>query len=250
MVALALMTAHAAPAQPTVAARVAAVRDGTVRFSFASRPGVCGMGANGWTSINTSPRQSRREFEVECERGPVRVSLDRADGHTVAVRTYVAGRWAADAAGTDLGLVSVADAAAVLLPLAEAGPDRPAEAAMQAVTLADSLVAWPRLAAIARNASRSVSVRKRATFWLSQAAGEKIVGTLTDIADEDPDDDVRKQAVFALSQRPAGEGVPALMAIARNKSARPAVRKQAYFWLGQTQDPRALAFLEETLAKP
>lgn len=238
-----------AAAQGTPTNRIAATRDGTIRFSFASRPGVCGYGGNGWSTVSTR-QGSRREFEIECERGPVRVALDRVDGRTVAVRTYVGGRWSAEATGTDIGLIAVAEAAEILLPLAERGPDKPAEAAMQAVTLADSLVAWPRLAAVARDASRSVTVRKRATFWLSQAAGDKVVGALRELADDDPEEDVRKQAVFALSQRPAGEGVPALMAVARNGKASPAVRKQAYFWLGQTQDPRAITFLEETLAKP
>ncbi len=57
---------------------------------------------------------------------------------------------------------------------------------------------------------------------------------------------MRKPAVFALSQRPAEEGVPALIRIART-NRHPELRKTALFWLGQSEDPRALALFEEIL---
>ena len=53
--------------------------------------------------------------------------------------------------------------------------------------------------------------------------------------------------MFALSQMPAEEGVPLLINVARTNS-NPEVRKQAMFWLGQSKDPKALAFFEEVLA--
>ena len=44
------------------------------------------------------------------------------------------------------------------------------------------------------------------------------------------------------------EGVPALLATARtDKDAK--IRRSAIFWLGQSEDPRALAYFEEVLAK-
>jgi HEAT repeat protein len=55
--------------------------------------------------------------------------------------------------------------------------------------------------------------------------------------------------VFALSQRPRDEGVPALIRIAR-ENPDPELRKKAIFWLGQSDDPRALALFEELLTKP
>jgi len=60
---------------------------------------------------------------------------------------------------------------------------------------------------------------------------------------------VREQAVFALSQRPREEGVPALLRIARTHHD-PMLRRRAIFWLGQSNDPRALALFEELLTKP
>jgi HEAT repeat protein len=60
------------------------------------------------------------------------------------------------------------------------------------------------------------------------------------------DRDVREHAVFALSQQPRDVGVPALIEIARTNRD-PEVRRKAFFWLGQTRDPRALALFEEVL---
>ena len=66
--------------------------------------------------------------------------------------------------------------------------------------------------------------------------------------EEDPDTEVKRKAVFALSQLPKAEGVPLLIETARKNRNRE-VRKQAMFWLGQSDDPRALAFFEEVLGR-
>jgi HEAT repeat protein len=57
---------------------------------------------------------------------------------------------------------------------------------------------------------------------------------------------VRKQAIFALSQRSTDEAVPALIRIARTNDD-PELRKTALFWLGQSEDPRAVSLFEEIL---
>jgi HEAT repeat protein len=63
------------------------------------------------------------------------------------------------------------------------------------------------------------------------------------------DREVRKSAVFALSQQPNSIGVPSLIRIARSNRD-PEIRRSAIFWLGQSDDPRALALFEEILTKP
>jgi HEAT repeat protein len=63
------------------------------------------------------------------------------------------------------------------------------------------------------------------------------------------DREVKETAVFALSQRPRDEGVPALIRIVRG-NADPELRRKAIFWLGQSDDARALALFEELLTKP
>jgi HEAT repeat protein len=90
------------------------------------------------------------------------------------------------------------------------------------------------------------AVRGEALFWLAQRAGDRAAGAISDAIEHDPETQVKKRAVFALSQLPSAEGIPKLIAVARTH-ANPAVRKQAIFWLGQSKDPRALAFFEEVL---
>ncbi|HEX6558609.1 MAG TPA: HEAT repeat domain-containing protein, partial [Longimicrobiales bacterium] len=64
----------------------------------------------------------------------------------------------------------------------------------------------------------------------------------------DDDVEIRKQAVFALSQLKGDQSLDALMEVARN-SKDPQVRKNALFWLSQKDDPRVLALFEEILLK-
>ena len=69
---------------------------------------------------------------------------------------------------------------------------------------------------------------------------------LKDTAENDPEVRVKKKAVFALSQLPKDEAVPELLHVAQTNPD-PSVRKDAIFWLGQTRDPRALAYFEQIL---
>lgn len=92
-------------------------------------------------------------------------------------------------------------------------------------------------------------LRKQALFWLGQRAGKRSLEVLGAVVEKSDDDtEVQKQAVFAISQRSKDEAVPLLIKIARTHP-KPAVRKQAMFWLGQTGDERALEFFKEILAK-
>jgi len=94
----------------------------------------------------------------------------------------------------------------------------------------------------------SSHVRGQALFWLAHKAGQRAAGAITDAIENDPDTDIKRSAIFALTQMPHDQGIPLLLQVARtNKN--PAVRKQAFFWLGQSKDPRALAFFEEVLSK-
>lgn len=119
-----------------------------------------------------------------------------------------------------------------------------ANTATMAIALHGEPRATDRLIALARDGKSSV-VRGTALFWVAQRAGDRAAGTITQ-ALEDPETEVRKKAVFALSQLPKDEGVPKLIEVARNHRD-PAVRRQAMFWLGQSRDPRALAFFEQVL---
>jgi len=94
---------------------------------------------------------------------------------------------------------------------------------------------------------KSARVRGQALFWLAQRAGQKVAeSAINDAIANDPETEVKKKAVFALTQMPAGEGVPLLIQVART-NRNPEVRKQAMFWLGQSKDDRALRYIEEVL---
>ncbi len=250
-----LASASVAGAQ-SIADRVDEVRDGSVRLSFAAREGVCGDGHGSISTRGglhiTAGRKSRRwgdDWERDCEPGPVRVVLRVRDGAVTDIDTYVGGRWLPSREGTtDLGMVSAAGAASYLLGLARRSDAAVGKEAILPAILADSARVWPDLLRIGRDGSVPTGTRKSAVFWLGQAAGAAATAGLTEVVDDDAGDiEVRKTAVFALSQRPANEGVPALIEIARN-NPNPTLRKQAFFWLAQSEDPRALALFEEVLA--
>jgi HEAT repeat protein len=92
-------------------------------------------------------------------------------------------------------------------------------------------------------------VRKQAIFWLGQKAGQRTLEALGNTVERsDEDTEVQKQAVFSISQRKKDESVPMLIKIAKTH-AKPEVRKQALFWLGQIDDERALELFKEILSK-
>jgi hypothetical protein len=142
--------------------------------------------------------------------------------------------------------VNPSDSVKVLSSLAS-GSDKARNGAIAALAMHRDEIAVPELLRLARQ-DATARVRGDALFWLGQTAGRKVAGDITAAIDNDPDTDVKKRAVFALSQLPKDEGVPLLINVAKtNKN--PAVRKQAMFWLGQSKDPRALAFFAEILSK-
>jgi hypothetical protein len=242
---LLMLAVPAAAGAQTLAQRIAAVGEGRLRFSFAARPGVCSSGGHSITIDDGD--DERGEWESACVPGPVRVSIQVRGGRVEEADTYVGGRWRTAGPGTtDLGTVPAPQAAAELLAVAEqsrAGADE----LITAATLADSAVVWPTLLRIARRTDLPLDTREKAVFWLGQAAGKAATRGLDSIADDRTGElEVRKQAVFALSQRPAEEGVPALIRIART-SPHAELRKTALFWLGQSEDPRALDLFEEIL---
>jgi hypothetical protein len=224
--------------------RVFAKPDAVVRISYASRPGVCGRG-NNIVSIDDGDDE-RDGWASDCERGPVRVAITVSERSVTRISTRVGGRWLPKAGVIDIGTVSAPAASQLMLAIARRG-GKAAEDAIMPATLADSVEVWPDLIRLARTPEASTDVRKAAVFWVGQAvAAAATAGLVEVVGDEAVNRDVRESAVFALSQRPNGEGVPALLATARtDKDGK--IRRRAIFWLGQSEDPRALAYFEEVL---
>jgi len=243
--------------------RVASAPDGSVRFSFAAKPGVYGNGRNmiSWdcdngnchnrqVDIDNYSDAAHKDWDMPCDSGPVRVALTKRGAAITDLRVYVGGEWRPSTTATDLGTVGTKDAATYLLALALKDESRASEKAIFPAVLADSVTIWPDLLKIAKADNVSRKVRRSAVFWLGQAAGDAATRGLTDLVDDgSADHEVRETAVFALSQRPRDEGVPALIRIARQNKD-PDLRRKAIFWLGQSDDPRALSLFEELLTRP
>ncbi len=253
----ALAGASAASAQ-SIASRVASVSNGSVRMSFTAKPGICGSGNSIWhdggrgrtTWGNDRSRSRDVEYEIDCTSGPGRIVIDRRNGEITDLRFYVGGRWRpAGSDVVDLGMVPAREAADYLVSLARTERGSMGEKAIFPATIADSADIWPALLKIARNSDVPRGARNQSVFWLGQAAGDAATANLKDIVtDNSVDREVRESAVFALSQRPREEGVPALIAVARTNKD-PEIRKKALFWLGQSHDPRALDLFEEILTR-
>jgi hypothetical protein len=174
----------------------------------------------------------------------------RLDGGRVdRVRVFSPG-CAIDAGGRPvewLTGVTPAESVGVLAALARQSERRLVDGALAALSMHAAQQALAEIVAVARYGATS-HARGQALFWLAQRAGTQAVGAIEEALARDPDTDVKKRAVFALSQLPRDEGVPRLIEVARSHS-NAAVRRQAMFWLGQSGDPRALAFFETVLLK-
>jgi hypothetical protein len=84
-------------------------------------------------------------------------------------------------------------------------------------------------------------------FWLGQKAGKKAVAAITGAITDDPETEVKKKAVFALSQLPKEDGVPMLIQV-RRRTATP--RSASRRCSGSaSRATRALAFFQEVLAR-
>jgi hypothetical protein len=217
--------------------------DGLVRFEFKTRPGVYGDGHT--LNINSA---GDPDWNCACTKGPGRFEARLAGGEISRVETFVGGEWdESNRQVTNLGRVSASGAADYMVHLARFLSGESAEEALTGAVVADSAVIWPELVTLARDRSRPGDVRSAAVFWLSQVAGEVASEELERfVTDDDEDSDIKSAAVFALSQLDEERGVPILLRLAREQRD-PEVVQQVYFWLGQSEDPRAIALFEEIL---
>jgi hypothetical protein len=242
-------------AQQPLAARVAAVKDGSVQFEFPARDDVCGDGYS-YIRVHESISGSFGSGmdTSNCEPGPVRIVLGVANGHVTSLRDYAGPVPPLPAGTTELGQVSADEGSKFLLSLVENDDmGRVANRAVFPAMLGRDVVAWPTLLRIAKSsdASRRGSRKHDVIFWLGRYAAAKLAGSddpfaSRDRSEDDDEEDVKAHAVFALSQLRNGGGVEPLIEVARtNKDQK--VRARAMFWLGESGDPRALDLFEQVL---
>ncbi len=151
-----------------------------------------------------------------------------------------------------LGAVPAAQAADYLFGLAEGGAgatERAMRNALMATTLLRGVDPAPRLLALASDHDAPPEARKTALFWVAQVAAGRISTELAGIAAHEAEDqEVRDAAVFALSQRPDGEAVPALADLART-APHVKTRRSALFWLAQSDDPRVAELFADLILR-
>lgn len=113
-------------------------------------------------------------------------------------------------------------------------------AALNAVLQMDADRAVPLLKTVlARRDEGSACLRRKAVFLVSQKRSDETSRILLDAVRNDPDQEVREQAVFWLSQVPGEETVTALDSILQDPKADPAIQEKAIFALSQHRSPRA-----------
>jgi len=105
------------------------------------------------------------------------------------------------------------------------------------------------LSTIARDKNRNEKLRNNALFWIGQSRAPNRAGMLEDIYKSNMDSSkVRLQVLFALSQTRDPQATTILSNIAQNDPDIE-VKKQAIFWLGQSRSPEANQALERLLQK-
>lgn len=218
-------------AAQSIAQRVAAA-NGPIQVVYPSRPSACGDGTSNIQHVlddHGNDGWSNRP----CVHGPARVVATVIDGEVTRLRAYVGPVPRSGMATID---ATAADAAAWLSSLVTHENSRVASSAILPLVLADAPDPWPLLLRVARDGDQGQSVRREALMWLGMGAVEHL--GIEQAGADSPDDEMRTQAVFALSRRPRAESVPTLIDLARSAKY-PSAKRSAIFWLGQTGDPRA-----------
>ena len=232
----------------SIADRVAAVRDGSLQMTYASRPEACGDGrdvtALGRLYAVYPSVQGHGWSRMDCFHGPARVVVTRRDGQTTLVRTHIGPPGRADAQATDIGIVSAREAAAYFLDVAARAEGRTASTAIAAAALADSADVWRPLLALARDENRMKDVRNAALFWLSGVAPVEAAEPLAAIARADTEPrSLREGVLMTLGQLREGAGVPTLVELTKRDNGTSWLRERAIFWLGNAGDERGRAVL-------
>ena len=98
------------------------------------------------------------------------------------------------------------------------------------------------------NTKNSMELRKNALFWAGQN-GSMDMAKIGALYDKGSETEFKKQVIFVLSQRgKSPEAIDKLIDIAKNEKDKE-LRKEAIFWLSQSHDPRVAKFLMDIINK-
>jgi hypothetical protein len=175
--------------------------------------------------------------------GPAVVTISRASGDVVGVRLRIGVRPLG--ATTDLGEVPPKEAAAYLTSLAHHIGGRSGNEALVAAVIADDYDVWPDFRRLVLDTEAPMQSREQALFWIGQS--ETPITSFVALYYDLSSPHLREQYTFALTQRRGDDqAVDKLIDIAKNDRDL-GVRKQAMFWLGQSRSPKATQFFRDVL---
>ena len=117
-----------------------------------------------------------------------------------------------------------------------------------ALAMNDSPEAAEKLFEISKT-DKDPEQRGQALFWLAQEYPSRAAEWLLEVVQTERDDEVLEQAIFAISQLPSQDGSQMLLDIARDVDAPRQARRQALFWLAQSDDDEAIEGLAALLTR-
>jgi HEAT repeat protein len=100
---------------------------------------------------------------------------------------------------------------------------------------------------VAGDPSQGLEMRKQALFWAGQAGVS--IDELTKLYANVSDKEMREQLIFVYSQRDEPAALDKLIEIAKH-DPNPDLKKRALFWLGQSEDSRAVQALQDIIDQP
>jgi HEAT repeat protein len=100
---------------------------------------------------------------------------------------------------------------------------------------------------VAGDTGQGVEMRKKALFWAGQAGVS--ITELTRLYGSVSDREMREQLIFVYSQRNEPAALDKLIEIAK-QDPNPELRKRALFWVGQSDDARAVQAIQDIIDQP
>jgi len=119
---------------------------------------------------------------------------------------------------------------------------------IQAVVNLKSKESGQWLLDLAKDKSQDTESRKNAIFWASKSTSLDLDQLAGIYAAARSDQEIQNQVLFVYSRRSEPAAVDKLIAIARTDDSIE-MRKEALFWLGRTDDPRARQLLKDLITK-
>jgi HEAT repeats len=229
--------------------------NGTVRMSDGQT--CCGMcsiepSVDG-TTISRSQAAQQPGGAIKLEGPDTMVVLFRVVNRQVERIRVFSEDCMLDAGGrqiTWLTGVRPAESVALLESLIAAQPgidrrDRVVDGAITAIAMHEDAAADASLERLMAT-SQPQNVRTKVPFWLGNARGPRGLEVLRKIVKDDPSIEVKKKAVFGISQSPEAGAVDVLIDNARN-NADTSLRGESIFWLAQKAGNKAAAAITERI---